>query len=95
MLVSGMLCDYVIACETVCRCVILSGWMYIGNLGQQACRTWSDQCLWTWELKAGCHIGGNAATNAGGIRLLRYGSLRGSILGVEAVSDHYTLICYV
>ena len=34
-----------------------------------------------------CHIGGNAATNAGGIRLLRYGSLRGNILGVEAVSD--------
>lgn len=33
-----------------------------------------------------CHIGGNAATNAGGIRLLRYGSLRGNILGVEAVS---------
>lgn len=33
-----------------------------------------------------CHIGGNAATNAGGVRLLRYGSLRGTILGVEAVS---------
>ena len=33
-----------------------------------------------------CHIGGNVSTNAGGIRLLRYGSLRGSILGVEAVS---------
>ena len=33
-----------------------------------------------------CYIGGNAATNAGGIRLLRYGSLRGNILGLEAVS---------
>ena len=33
-----------------------------------------------------CHIGGNASTNAGGIRLLRYGSLRGNILGVEVVS---------
>ena len=35
-----------------------------------------------------CQIGGNASTNAGGLRLLRYGSLHGSILGIEAVS-HY------
>lgn len=35
--------------------------------------------------KGSCQIGGNAATNAGGIRLLRYGSLHGSILGLEAV----------
>ncbi len=26
------------------------------------------------------------STNAGGLRLMRYGSLRGNILGVEAVS---------
>ena len=31
--------------------------------------------------KGSCHIGGNVATNAGGIRLLRYGSLHGSVLG--------------
>lgn len=36
--------------------------------------------------KGTCHIGGNASTNAGGLRLLRYGNLHGSILGVEAVS---------
>ena len=36
--------------------------------------------------KGSCHIGGNLATNAGGVRLLRYGSLHGSVLGVEAVS---------
>lgn len=35
--------------------------------------------------KGSCHIGGNLATNAGGIRLLRYGSLHGSVLGLEAV----------
>ncbi|CAH2246769.1 D-2-hydroxyglutarate dehydrogenase, mitochondrial [Pelobates cultripes] len=35
--------------------------------------------------KGSCHIGGNLATNAGGLRLLRYGSLRGSVLGLEAV----------
>lgn len=35
--------------------------------------------------KGSCHIGGNVATNAGGIRLLRYGSLHGNVLGLEAV----------
>ncbi|RUS80053.1 hypothetical protein EGW08_012170 [Elysia chlorotica] len=35
--------------------------------------------------KGSCHIGGNVATNAGGIRLLRYGSLHGTVLGLEAV----------
>ena len=35
--------------------------------------------------KGSCHIGGNVATNAGGIRLLRYGSLHGTVLGIEAV----------
>ncbi|XP_022090093.1 D-2-hydroxyglutarate dehydrogenase, mitochondrial-like [Acanthaster planci] len=35
--------------------------------------------------KGSCQIGGNVSTNAGGIRLLRYGSLRGTVLGIEAV----------
>ncbi|KAI9215967.1 Aip2 protein, partial [Blastocladiella britannica] len=35
--------------------------------------------------KGSCTIGGNVATNAGGLRLVRYGSLRGTVLGVEAV----------
>ncbi|KAK4054851.1 D-lactate ferricytochrome c oxidoreductase [Microbotryomycetes sp. JL201] len=35
--------------------------------------------------KGSCHIGGNVATNAGGLRLLRYGSLHGTVLGIEAV----------
>ena len=37
------------------------------------------------ELKGQCHVGGNVACNAGGLRLLRYGSLHGSVLGLEAV----------
>ena len=32
-----------------------------------------------------CQIGGNVATNAGGLRLLRYGSLHGTVLGLEVV----------
>jgi FAD/FMN-containing dehydrogenase len=35
--------------------------------------------------KGTCQIGGNVSTNAGGIRLIRYGSLHGSVLGIEAV----------
>ncbi|KAE8375398.1 Pkinase-domain-containing protein [Aspergillus bertholletiae] len=42
--------------------------------------------------KGSCHIGGNAATNAGGLRLLRYGSLHGNILGVEAVLPDGTIV---
>lgn len=35
--------------------------------------------------KGSCFIGGNVATNAGGIRYLKYGSLHGSIIGLEVV----------
>lgn len=42
--------------------------------------------------KGSCHIGGNVATNAGGLRLLRYGSLHGSVLGVEAVLPDGTVV---
>ncbi|KAH9514186.1 D-2-hydroxyglutarate dehydrogenase, mitochondrial [Bulinus truncatus] len=52
-----------------------------------------DQYLQDYDLtmpldlgaKGSCHIGGNLSTNAGGIRLLRYGSLHGSVLGLEVV----------
>ncbi|KAL2096984.1 hypothetical protein ACEWY4_006191 [Coilia grayii] len=44
--------------------------------------------------KGSCHIGGNVATNAGGLRLLRYGSLRGTVLGLEVVlADGQVLNC--
>lgn len=39
--------------------------------------------------KGTCQIGGNVSTNAGGIRLIRYGSLQGSVLGIEAVSGYF------
>ncbi|KAK0421791.1 FAD-linked oxidase-like protein [Armillaria borealis] len=39
-----------------------------------------------------CQIGGNVATNAGGLRLLRYGSLHGSILGLEVVLPDGTIL---
>lgn len=42
--------------------------------------------------KGSCQIGGNVATNAGGLRLLRYGNLHGSVLGVEAVLPDGTIV---
>uniref|UniRef100_I3IY65 D-2-hydroxyglutarate dehydrogenase, mitochondrial n=1 Tax=Oreochromis niloticus TaxID=8128 RepID=I3IY65_ORENI len=44
--------------------------------------------------KGSCQIGGNVATNAGGLRLLRYGSLHGTVLGLELVlADGQVLDC--
>ncbi|XP_072940857.1 D-2-hydroxyglutarate dehydrogenase, mitochondrial [Epargyreus clarus] len=42
--------------------------------------------------KGSCHIGGNVSTNAGGLRLLRYGNLHGCVMGVEAVKADGTII---
>jgi len=35
--------------------------------------------------KGSCHIGGNVSTNAGGLRMLRYGSMHANVLGMEVV----------
>ncbi|OAA64290.1 actin interacting protein 2 [Niveomyces insectorum RCEF 264] len=42
--------------------------------------------------KGSCHIGGNVSTNAGGLRLLRYGSLHGTVLGLEVVLPDGTVV---
>lgn len=42
--------------------------------------------------KGSCQLGGNVATNAGGLRLLRYGSLHGNVLGIEAVLPDGTIV---
>lgn len=39
-----------------------------------------------------CQIGGNLATNAGGIRVLRYGVTRDNVLGLEVVLANGTVI---
>ncbi len=35
--------------------------------------------------KGSCHIGGNIATNAGGVKLIKYGGTREQVLGLEVV----------
>ncbi|XAR57934.1 D-2-hydroxyglutarate dehydrogenase [Bertholletia excelsa] len=42
--------------------------------------------------KGSCQIGGNVSTNAGGLRLVRYGSLHGNVLGLEAVLANGTVL---
>lgn len=42
--------------------------------------------------KGSCQIGGNVSTNAGGLRYIRYGSLSGSVLGLEAVLADGTVL---
>eukprot|EP01029_Cantina_marsupialis_P001500 TRINITY_DN11281_c0_g1_i1.p1 TRINITY_DN11281_c0_g1~~TRINITY_DN11281_c0_g1_i1.p1 ORF type:complete len:492 (-),score=183.90 TRINITY_DN11281_c0_g1_i1:389-1864(-) len=42
--------------------------------------------------KGSCHVGGVVATNAGGLRLLRYGSLHGSVMGLEVVKADGTVL---
>jgi (R)-2-hydroxyglutarate---pyruvate transhydrogenase len=42
--------------------------------------------------KGSCCVGGNVATNAGGLRLLRYGSLHGTVLGLEVVLPNGTIL---
>lgn len=42
--------------------------------------------------KGSCQIGGNLATNAGGIRLLRYGTLPGNTTGLQAVLANGSLM---
>jgi FAD/FMN-containing dehydrogenase len=43
--------------------------------------------------RGSCTIGGNVATNAGGVRVLRYGMMRSLVLGLEAVLADGTVLC--
>ncbi|KAG5190927.1 FAD-binding domain-containing protein [Tribonema minus] len=42
--------------------------------------------------KGTCQIGGNVSTNAGGVRVMRYGALRASVLGLEVVLADGTVL---
>ncbi|MBT5351007.1 MAG: FAD-binding oxidoreductase, partial [Rhodospirillales bacterium] len=42
--------------------------------------------------RASCTIGGNIATNAGGVRVVRYGMMRNLVLGLEAVLADGTVL---
>ncbi|CCV15314.1 conserved hypothetical protein [Mesorhizobium sp. STM 4661] len=58
---------------------------YVGMIGGYAAD--AEDMLFPLALGAqgSCQIGGNVATNAGGINVLRYGMTRDLVLGLEAV----------
>ncbi|MDG1709164.1 MAG: FAD-binding oxidoreductase [Emcibacteraceae bacterium] len=62
--------------ETVQNTVAENGFYYPVDLGA----------------RGSCTIGGNAATNAGGINVIRYGMMRNHILGLEAVLADGTIL---
>lgn len=53
--------------------------------GKSMFHTIPNQSAYSYLPFCSCQIGGNIATNAGGLRVLRYGSLHGSVLGLEVV----------
>ncbi|KAI8369319.1 uncharacterized protein BYT42DRAFT_583919 [Radiomyces spectabilis] len=42
--------------------------------------------------KGSCQLGGNVSTNAGGLRLMRYGNMHGNVLGLEIVLPDGTIV---
>ncbi|CDH60359.1 d-lactate dehydrogenase 2 [Lichtheimia corymbifera JMRC:FSU:9682] len=42
--------------------------------------------------KGSCQLGGNVSTNAGGLRLMRFGNLHGNVLGLEVVLPDGTIL---
>jgi FAD/FMN-containing dehydrogenase len=62
--------------ETLCQQVEAQGWYFPMDCGA----------------RASCQIGGNIATNVGGNRVLRYGTMRELVLGLEVVLADGTVL---
>lgn len=62
--------------ENVCAAVESQGWYFPMDCGA----------------RASCQIGGNVATNVGGNRVLRYGTMRELVLGLEVVQADGTVL---
>lgn len=84
VIISTQLMNEVVSLDTLSGILICQAGCILGNLD-----SYVGDHGFTMPIdlgaKGSCHIGGNLATNAGGVRLLRYGSLHGSVLGLEAV----------
>ncbi|WP_458766302.1 FAD-binding oxidoreductase [Cupriavidus basilensis] len=56
----------------------------------------AEKLGWTFPIdlasRGSCQLGGNASTNAGGCRVIKYGTTRQSVLGLEAVLANGTVL---
>ncbi|XP_075425609.1 D-2-hydroxyglutarate dehydrogenase, mitochondrial isoform X2 [Ascaphus truei] len=91
ILISTALMDQVISFDNVSGALVCQAGCILESLNQYV---EGQGYIMPLDLgaKGSCHIGGNLATNAGGLRLLRYGSLRGTVLGLEAVLADGTIL---
>ncbi|MDH3764104.1 MAG: FAD-binding oxidoreductase, partial [Gammaproteobacteria bacterium] len=66
------------------RTMVVEAGVILQTVQQRAER---DGLMFALDLgaRASCTIGGNIATNAGGVRVLRYGMMRDQVLGLEVV----------
>lgn len=62
--------------QSVQEAAAAAGWQFAVDLGA----------------RGSCQVGGNASTNAGGTRVLRFGTMRDQVLGVEAVLPDGTVV---
>jgi D-lactate dehydrogenase (cytochrome) len=76
--------DSVISHDISAHTITVGAGMILGNLQQIAAQ---ESQLFPVSLAAegSCQIGGNIATNAGGVNVLRYGSMRDQVLGLQVV----------
>jgi FAD/FMN-containing dehydrogenase len=63
----------------------------LGNI-QQAARNAERHFALSLGAEGSCQIGGNLSTNAGGINVVRYGTARAQVLGLEAVLADGTVV---
>ncbi|XP_053602263.1 D-2-hydroxyglutarate dehydrogenase, mitochondrial-like [Plodia interpunctella] len=91
VIVNMMLMNKVISIDDISGALICEAGCILESLDNMAR---DHQLIMPLDLgaKGTCQIGGNVSTNAGGLRLLRYGNLHGSILGLEAVKADGTVI---
>lgn len=91
IIVSMASMDNVISFDEVSGILVCEAGCILENLG-----SFLDTKGFTMPLDLGakgtCQIGGNVSTNAGGLRLIRYGSLHGTVLGLEAVLADGTVL---
>ena len=70
--------------DTVSNTITLESGCILENVNQKL-DNYNLQMPISLGSKGSCQIGGNIATNAGGLNVIKFGSIRSNILGIEAI----------